>query len=138
MPVPVRLLLSPLWWNREPVVESAALSVISCLSRFVVDERGLLERQDVLITPELAPDKNWVKPDFTGYTRSGEPAFYADAKTGTSIPFDLQARGFIDWSATSVSRTLIYYTPDGQSQIDQRLLLYARQQGVRVKQVGVP
>ncbi|UJB64048.1 hypothetical protein YS110_04350 [Acidovorax sp. YS12] len=82
--------------------------------------------------------KKYVKPDYTIYTQKGQVAAYADAKTGTSIPFDLQARGLVEWSTTTKSKTLIYYTPEGTTPINPSLLNYARQRGVQIKQIGVP
>jgi len=104
-----------------------------------LDERGLVETQQHLATPELAGlGKNYVKPDYSIYTQNGQVAAYADAKTGAAIPFDLQARGLVEWSTTTNSKTLIYYTPEGTTQISPSLLNYARQRGVQIKQVGVP
>ncbi|WP_254459650.1 VENN motif pre-toxin domain-containing protein [Xanthomonas sacchari] len=101
-----------------------------------LDARGLVATQERLPTPELAGmGKNYVKPDYTLYTQQGKVAAYADAKTGESIPFDLQARGLIDWSVGTESKTLIYYTPGGDTPISDLLLNYARQRGVKIKQV---
>jgi filamentous hemagglutinin len=104
-----------------------------------LDERGLIGTQERLPTPELVQSgKQYVKPDYTIYNQQGQAAAYADAKTGASIPFDMQARGLIEWSTTTRSKTLIYYTPEGTTPISASLLNYARQRGVQVKQVGVP
>jgi YD repeat-containing protein len=103
-----------------------------------LDDRGLVATQEWLPTPELAElGKKYVKPDYSIYTQKGQVAAYADAKTGASIPFDLQARGLVDWSTTTRTRTLIYYTPEGVTPISPSLLNYARQRGVQIRQVGV-
>ncbi|WP_459574844.1 hypothetical protein [Cupriavidus sp. 8B] len=101
-----------------------------------LDDRGLLGRQERLPTPDI-DGRNYVKPDYSIYRQDGKIAAYADAKAGAEIPFDAQARGLVQWSKTTESRTLIYYTPDGKAQINQSLLNYARTNGVVVKQVGV-
>jgi RHS repeat-associated protein len=102
-----------------------------------LDERGLLVRQERLPTPDIE-GRNYVQPDYSLYTEHGDVAAYADAKTGEFIGFDAQARGLIEWSTTTRSKTLIYYTPKGTTPIDPNLLIFARQKGVQVRQVGVP
>jgi hypothetical protein len=102
-----------------------------------LDERGLLVRQERLPTPDIE-GRNYVQPDYSLYNEAGDVAAYADAKAGEFIPFDVQARGLIEWSTTTRSRTLIYYTPQGTTPIDPNLLVYARNRGVQVRQVGVP
>lgn len=100
-----------------------------------LDERGLLVRQERLPTPDI--DGSYVKPDYSIYGHDGKVVAYADAKTGTKIPFDAQARGLIEWSKGTKTKTLIYYTPEGTTEISPHLLNYARQAGVVIKQVGV-
>ncbi len=102
-----------------------------------LDERGLLTRQEHLPTPDIA-GKNYVKPDYSIRNYDGRVVVFAEAKSGAEIPFDAQARGLITWSRETPTKTLIYYTPDGTTPISPHLLNYARQQGVRIKQVGVP
>lgn len=101
-----------------------------------LDELGLLERQERLPTPDI-DGRNYVKPDYTIYNTKGEVVAYADAKAGLEIPFDAQARGLIEWSKTTKTKALIYYTPQGTTPISPYLLNYARQAGVVIKQVGV-
>jgi hypothetical protein len=102
-------------------------------------DRGLAVQNFNFPTPELiSSGKRFVTPDFTVFNEAGNLSFIADAKSGLSIPFDLQARAFVDVSSTSLSRTLIYHTPTGTTPIDQSLTNYALSQGVRIKQIGVP
>lgn len=101
-----------------------------------LDARGLLAKQERLPTPDV-DGRNYVIPDYTIYRQDGKVAAYADAKTGAEIPFDAQARGLIEWSTVSQTKTLIYYTPTGSTPISPHLLNYARQAGVAIKQVAV-
>ncbi|MEW6689058.1 MAG: RHS repeat-associated core domain-containing protein, partial [Pseudomonadota bacterium] len=103
-----------------------------------LDELGQLERQERLPTPDLVPARQYVQPDYTIYNPRGGVAAYADAKTGASIPFDAQAQGLVKWAETTTSKTLIYYTPLGNTPISANLLQYALGHGVRVLQVAVP
>ena len=83
-------------------------------------------------------DQAYVIPDFTVYTGEGNIAYYADAKSG-AIAFDTQAQGLINLSSQySLSKTLIYYTPEGNTLIPQALTDYARARGVAIRQIGVP
>jgi filamentous hemagglutinin len=102
-----------------------------------VDDAGLLGRQERLPTPDV-PGRSYVQPDYTIYNSQGNVVFYADAKTGSSIGLDAQARGLVQWSKTTTSKTLIYYTPEGTTPISPELLRYAQQNGVRLMQVAVP
>ncbi len=102
-----------------------------------VDEQGQLGKQERLETPDVAGRK-YVQPDFTIYSRDHYVAAYADAKTGNLIPFDAQAQGLVNWSTTTRSKTLIYYTPTGNTPIAPSLLRYAQQMGVKILQVMVP
>ncbi len=103
-----------------------------------LNDRGLIGTQVQLPTPDLADlGKKFIIPDYTIYNQSGKVVAFADAKTGSSIPFDLQARALIEWTTTTQSKTLIYYTPMGDTPINPSLLNYARQRGVQIKQVGV-
>jgi hypothetical protein len=95
-----------------------------------LDDLGQLGRQERLPTPEFAPGKNYVKPDYTIYDRSGNAAAYADAKSG-AISFDAQAKGLIEWSTTTKSNTLIYYTPRPTT-IPRSMIQYARDRGVSI------
>jgi filamentous hemagglutinin len=94
-------------------------------------------RQETLPTPELAGQKS-VRPDFSIYRPDGRVAAYADAKTGASIPFDEQAYGFVLWAKTTTSRTLIYYTPLGNTPISPKLIRFAQLNGVKVTQIKAP
>jgi len=102
-----------------------------------LDEAGQLGRQETLPTPDV-PGRKYVRPDYTIYNPRGNVAAYADAKSGASIGLDPQARGLVQWSKTTTSKTLIYYTPEGATPISPELLRYAQQNGVRILQVAVP
>ena len=102
-----------------------------------LDEAGQLGRQERLPTPDVS-GRNYVQPDYTIYNPRNNVAAYADAKTGESIGLDAQARGLVQWSKTTTSKTLIYYTPDGKTPISANLLRYAQQNGVRIQQVIAP
>ena len=102
-----------------------------------LDEAGQLGRQERLPTPDV-PGRNYVQPDYTIYNPRGNVAAYADAKTGVSIGLDPQARGLVEWSKTTTSKTLIYYTPQGTTPVSADLLRYARRNGVRIQQVAAP
>jgi RHS repeat-associated protein len=102
-----------------------------------LDEAGQLGRQETLPTPDV-PGRKYIRPDYSIYNPRGNVAAYADAKSGASIGLDAQARGLVQWSRTTTSKTLIYYTPQGTTPISPELLRYAQQNGVRVVQVAVP
>jgi hypothetical protein len=95
-----------------------------------LDEAGQLDVQERLPTPDLRPVREYVQPDYTISNSRGGVAAYADAKSGI-IPCDAQAQGLIRWSATTESRTLIYYVPR-EVQLPRALLDFARQNRVRV------
>lgn len=101
-----------------------------------VEEAGLLKTQQRLPTPEI--NGSYVQPDYEIWNTRGTIAAFADAKTSPYIPFDDQARGLLEWTAaTAESRTLIYYTPTGNSTISPALLDRAGRLGVDVLQIGV-
>jgi hypothetical protein len=81
-------------------------------------------------------DQDYVQPDYSVYTQDGEIAFLADAKAG-AIEFDTQAKGLIQLSQQTLSKTVIYYTPDGTTLIPKTLRTYAQASGVEIRQVGV-
>lgn len=102
-----------------------------------VDEAGLLQTQTQLPTPDF-PGQSYVRPDYTIWNTQGKIAAIADAKTSPHIPFDNQARGLLEWTAaTAEAKTLIYYTPTGESTVSGDLLKAARAMGVTVMQIGV-
>ncbi len=102
------------------------------------EDLGQLATQQKLPTPDLAPGKKYIRPDYTIYASDGTVAAYADAKTGSIIPFNEQAIGLVNWSTTTNSRKLVYYTPEGNTPIDPALTTYANQLGVQIVQVAVP
>ena len=102
-----------------------------------LDEAGQLGRQERLPTPDV-PGRKYVQPDYTIYNQKGNVSAYADAKTGANIPFDAQSQGLVKWAQTTTSKTLIYYTPEGNTPINPKLLQYARRHGVRILQVAAP
>ena len=101
-----------------------------------VAEQGLLEKKEKFLTPDVV-GKKYVRPDFSIYDTNGNLAAIADAKTSSSIPYDAQAQGLIKAAQTTKSKTLIYYTPTGNSVIDPRILLEAQDVGVTILQIGV-
>lgn len=101
------------------------------------EELDQLRVQEQLPTPDIV-GKKYVQPDYSITNPNGQVVAYADAKSGQKIPFDRQAEGFVEWSTTTSSRTLIYYTPDGTTPIDPGLLAYASSRGVRIIQVAAP
>jgi RHS repeat-associated protein len=102
-----------------------------------LDEMGQLARQEKLPTPHI-PGKNYVKPDYTIYNKDFEVAAYADAKAISSgqISLDSQAIGFVDWSANTVSKKLIYYVSESCG-FSRELIDYAISKGVKLIQVLV-
>ena len=68
--------------------------------------------------------------DFAIENARGSIAAYADAKAG-EIVFNDQAKGFVLWSATSESRTLVYYVPR-PVEVPSQFLDFARQNHVQV------
>ncbi len=99
-----------------------------------VEEFGQLGLKEQLPAPELSSQSK-VIPDYTIYKENCTVAAYADAKSGEVIPFDEQARGFVLWAKTTASKTFVYYTPEGTTPIDPRLLNFGQQEGVRILQV---
>lgn len=93
-------------------------------------------KQEKFLTPDVI-GKNYVRPDYSIYNTNGKLAAIGDAKTSMAIPFDAQAQGFIKAAQTTTSKTIIYYTPTGNSTIAPELLRAAQNEGVRIIQIGV-
>lgn len=103
------------------------------VSRCSTPTYELITRQEKWATPDI--NGSYIKPDYTIRNYDGKVVAYADAKTSDFIPFDDQAKGLIEWSKTTTTKTLIYYTPTGQSKIDQKLLDLAFNEKIRIVQV---
>ena len=101
-----------------------------------VAEQDLLRQQEVFLTPDVE-GKNFVKPDYSIYNTNGYLAAIGDAKTSPIIPYDEQAQGFIKAAQTTTSKTIIYYTPTGNSEISLDLIDAARSEGIKIIQIGV-
>lgn len=81
--------------------------------------------------------QDYVKPDFSIYNKNGDLAAIADAKSG-AIVFDDQAKGLIQVAAKyTTSKTIIYYTPLGNTPIPRNIIDYAKLHKVKVIQIGV-
>ncbi|RXE57785.1 RHS repeat-associated core domain-containing protein, partial [Acetivibrio mesophilus] len=100
-----------------------------------VTEKGLLETQETFPVKNLGQKS--VKPDYSIYNTNGELSAIGDAKSG-AIVFDDQAKGFVQVAAQqTTSKTVIYYTPLGNTPIPRELMAYAAQNNVKIIQVGV-
>lgn len=65
-------------------------------------------------------------------------AAIGDAKTSPFIPYDAQAQGLLKAAQTTTSKTLIYFTPTGNSVISPKLFDAAQREGIKIIQVEVP
>ena len=101
-----------------------------------LSKQWLIDTQEYFYVPGLKTQKG-VKPDYVIYNSKGERIGIADAKSGKKIPFDDQARGFLQVAKQTKSKTIIYYTPTGDTPIDRQLLDAAKEEKITIKQVGV-
>jgi hypothetical protein len=99
-----------------------------------LDDRGHISEENVL-SPFYK--KRGAKPDWIIYDRTGESIALADAKVGR-IAFDAQAKDFVIGAAAFRARTLIYYTPTGKTRIPKKLIDFASEHGVKVRQIKIP
>jgi hypothetical protein len=100
-----------------------------------MNAKGLVQTQERFAVDGLG--QNSVVPDYSLNDINGNLAAIADAKSG-AIAYDDQAMGFIQVAAReTTSKTLIYYTPLGDTPIPDALYAYAKEFDVKILQVGV-
>jgi RHS repeat-associated protein len=100
-----------------------------------LDSMGRIEYQQEHEVTGL--DQNVVRPDFSIYDENDELLAIADAKTSSYIPYDDQAKGFIQVAQSSKSKTIIYYTPSGHADVSSNFTKAASNAGVTIQIVGV-
>lgn len=102
-------------------------------------KQGLLQTQEIFTVDRAS---RVVKPDYSIYDKTGELCAIGDAKSG-AISMDEQFRGFVEIAAKSKSKTIIYYTPLGNTLSSmpaaarKAIKEYADQNEVKIIEIGV-